>query len=300
MIYSKPFLSIEDQIKLLQSRGLVVQDIDKAKNYLSNISYYRLSAYMLPLKVHESDDFLSGTTFEDVLSLYLFDREFRLLVFDLIERLEVAFRTQIIYHPAFGGGAFWYENDAYFNDVGTWHKNLEAIDLEVSRAREVFKDHFTSKYTAQNRMPAWMIFELTSLGSMSKIYKNLKMSQAKKDISTHFGVSNPYILESWMQSITYVRNICAHHSRLWNRILTIKPKVLSTPANQWISGSPPNDKTYYFLCCGLYLLKAINPRTRFVNQLKMLLKRYPNLPMESMGFPNDWEDDKFWKYVDPH
>jgi abortive infection bacteriophage resistance protein len=149
-------------------------------------------------------------------------------------------------------------------------------------------------------MPAWMIFELTSLGSLSKIYKNLKMSQAKKDISTHFGVSNPYILESWMQSITYVRNICAHHSRLWNRILTIKPKVLSKPTNQWISGSPPNDRTYYFLCCGLYLLKAINTRTRFVNQLKILLKRYPSLPIESMGFPDDWEDDKFWRYAEPH
>jgi abortive infection bacteriophage resistance protein len=144
-------------------------------------------------------------------------------------------------------------------------------------------------------MPAWMTFEVISLGLLSKTYRNLKMSAAKKDISKHFGLPQPYILESWMQSITYVRNVCAHHSRLWNRVLTLRPQRLKKPVNQWISDSPPNDKMYYFLCCTLYLLRSINPRTRFVLHLKTLFGRYPNLPLQSMGFPEDWETQAFWK-----
>ncbi|HEY0048118.1 MAG TPA: Abi family protein, partial [Pyrinomonadaceae bacterium] len=259
MRYAKPPLNLDGQIALLRSRGLLVSDVDKAKNYLSNISYYRLSAYMLPLKEPGSDNFLPDTDFQDVLNLYLFDREFRILVFDAIERLEIAFRTQIIYHPSLVGGAFWFEDGTYFDDPYRQADHLQKIDDEVYRATEVFKDHFFSKYDEHARMPAWMTFEVVSLGLLSKIYRNLKMSSAKKDISKHFGLPQPYILESWMQSITYVRNVCAHHSRLWNRVLTLRPQRLKKPNNLWISDSPPNDKMYYFLCCILYLLRSINP-----------------------------------------
>ncbi|MGB7201042.1 MAG: Abi family protein [Pyrinomonadaceae bacterium] len=107
MLYEKPALTFEKQIELLESRGLRVTDKSRAANYLSNISYYRLSAYMLPLKVSGSDDFIDGTTFDEVLGLYLFDREFRLLIFDVIERIEVAFRTQMSYQLALDAGPLW-------------------------------------------------------------------------------------------------------------------------------------------------------------------------------------------------
>lgn len=294
MKYDKPALTFEKQIDLLESRGLIVADKTLAANYLSNISYYRLSAYMLPLKVPKSEQFIDGTTFESVLQLYLFDREFRLLIFDVIERLEIAFRTQMSYQLSLDGGPYWYEDRNYFRDADHWRKHLENIDTEIDRAREVFKDHFFEKYDEHTRMPIWMTSEVLSLGLLSKIYRNLKMSGGKKRIARHFGLSNPYVLESWMQSITYVRNTCAHHSRLWNRILTNRPSYLESPTNLWISCNPANDKVYFFICCVLYMLRSINPNTQFVKHLNDLFGRYREIKLESMGFPTGWSNDKFW------
>lgn len=295
MKYDKPALTFERQIELLESRGLTFHDKARAANYLSNISYYRLSAYMLPLKVPGKNEFQPGVTFDDVLDLYLFDREYRLLIFDAIERIEIAFRTQMSYQLAHDGGPFWFEDRNHFRDATRWREQLENIDIEVSRAKEVFKDHFFEKYDEHERMPIWMTSEVLSFGLLSKIYRNLKMSDGKKSIARHFGISNPVVLESWMQSITYVRNICAHHSRLWNRILTVRPVYLERSTNFWITHEPDNQKAYYFTCCVLYLLRSINPKTRFVSHLRALFERYPNLRLGSMGFPYDWDNDVFWK-----
>lgn len=294
MRYEKKPLTFEKQIELLQSRGLSVPDEGLAANYLSNISYYRLSAYMLPLKVPGEDRFIEGTTFDSVLDLYLFDREFRLLIFDVIERLEIAFRTQMSYHHSLTGGPYWFEDRLHFRDADRWRQQLENIDTEVDRAKEVFKDHFFAKYDEHERMPIWMTSEVLSLGLLSKLYRNLAMTAEKKKIARQFGIAHPPVLESWMQSMTYVRNICAHHSRLWNRILTVRPTYLERPTNLWISDRPTNDKSYYLTCCFLYMLRAINPNTRFVIHFKKLLERYPNLNLGSMGFPVNWKEQTFW------
>jgi abortive infection bacteriophage resistance protein len=250
---------------------------------------------MLPLKVSGSEEFVEGTTFDDVLQLYLFDRELRLLIFDALERIEIAFRTQMSYQVAHFGGPFWFEDRNYFRDADRWREHLESVDAEIGRAKEVFKDHFFKKYDEHERMPIWMTSEVLSLGLLSKIYRNLKMSEGKKRIARHFGLSNPIVLESWMQAITYVRNICAHHSRLWNRVLTVRPVYLGRPTNLWIADEPDNQKAYYFTCCVLYLLRSINPRTRFVVHLRGLIERYPKAKLSSMGFPEGWEVDAFWK-----
>ena len=295
MKYEKPALTFDQQIELLQSRGLIVDDIAVAASYLSNISYYRLSAYMLPLKVVGEDRFLDGTTFEDILRLYLFDREFRLLIFDTIEKVEVAFRTQMSYHISLSGGPYWFESRSYFDSASRWQAQLLKIDEEVARAKEVFKEHFFEKYDEHERMPVWMTTEVLSLGLLSKIYRNLKMSPEKKKIARHFGLITPFVLESWMQTITYVRNICAHHSRLWNRTLTVRPQLLESPSGLWITHPATNDKSYYLSCCLLYMMKAVNPKTRFSEHFRELLNRYPQIPLARMGFPDRWGEQKFWQ-----
>lgn len=294
MRYDKPALTFDQQIELLESRGLIVPDKARAANYLSNISYYRLSAYMLPFKVAGVNEFQANVTFDDVLHLYLFDREFRLLIFDAIERIEIAFRTQMSYQLAHAGGAFWFEDRNHFRDANRWREQLENLDVEVNRAKEVFKDHFFKKYDENERMPIWMTSEVLSLGLLSKIYRNLKMSDGKKRIARQFGIGNPVVLESWMQSITYVRNICAHHSRLWNRILTVRPAYLERPTNLWIAHEPDNEKAYYFTCCIFYMIRSINPNTRFAEHLRTLFDRYPDINLGSMGFPDQWNRDPFW------
>ena len=153
MKYDKSPLTFEQQVELLAERGLEIPDKERAANYLSNINYYRLSAYMLPLKVSGQDRFIKGTTFDDVLNVYLFDREFRLLIFDVIERIEIAFRTQMSYQLSLDSGPYWFEDRKCFRDADHWRRQLESIDSEVDRAKEVFKDHFFAKYDEHERMP---------------------------------------------------------------------------------------------------------------------------------------------------
>ena len=297
MKYSKPALSISEQVELLESRGLTVNDREKAENYLSNISYYRFSAYLLPFQDRNSDGhtFNGGVTFDNVLDLYLFDRELRLLIFDIIERLEIAFRTQIIYQYSHENGAWWYEDPAHFTDNYHYSRSLARIDEEIERSSEVFIEHYKNKYTTPQRPPAWMTFEVISMGLLSKVFRNLENSTAKKKIAKHFMLPNPYILESWMHSMTYVRNLCAHHSRLWNRTLTLKPQLLRKPKSIWLSTNNINpNKLFAFLSCSLYLLKVINPNTRTGAHFRELLNKYPNINLRAMGFPKSWEQEKLW------
>jgi abortive infection bacteriophage resistance protein len=298
MKYLKPALSTTEQVNLLSERGLRVEDKERAENYLSNISYYRLSAYLLPFQERASNDhkFKDGVSFENILNLYLFDRELRLLVFDIIERLEIAFRTQIIYQYSHEYGAWWYEDPVHFTDNYHYSKNLARIDEEIERSSEVFIEHFKNKYTSPKRPPAWMTFEVISMGLLSKVFRNLENSRAKKEIAKHFMLPSPYILESWMHSMTYVRNLCAHHSRLWNRTLTLKPQLLKKPKGLWLTNNNVNsNKLFAFLSCSLYLLKVINPQTRTGSHFRELLGKYPEINLRAMGFPENWEKEGLWK-----
>lgn len=297
MKYTKPPLSIPDQIKLLENRGLIISDYKIAEKYLSNISYYRLSAYMYPFKNLVSDNFIDNITFDEIIDLYLFDRKLRLLIFDAIETIEVTFRTQLIYHPSISNGAFWFQDISNFDDVYRMNEHNHQLDAEIERSSEVFIEHFKQKYDEANTPPVWMSFEVISLGLLSKFYQNLKFSsQAKKDIAKHFGLNESLILQSWIRSITYVRNICAHHSRLWNRTLTSKPKIIRKPSRLWISEPmPSNDKIYYFLCCLTYVLREIQPKTTFTDRLKELFANHPKVSKSAMGFPNNWETERFWQ-----
>ena len=299
MIYDKKPLSIDEQIELLKNRGLIIDDPVRAKNYLSNISYYRLSAYMLPFQKGNNGrhhDFNEGTTFNDVLNLYLFDREMRLIVFDVIERLEIAFRTQITYQCSHRYDAWWYENASHFKDDRSFSKNLSKIEDEISRSNETFIKHYNEKYTSPELPPAWMTFEVISMGLLSKVYRDLKTNDGKKAISQHFKLPNPYILQSWMHSLAYVRNICAHHGRLWNRTLTVKPELLKKPKYTWLTNNEINrNKLYAFLSCSLYLLKVINPKTNTGKYFRELFEKYPDTNLGAMGFPENWEDEELWR-----
>jgi abortive infection bacteriophage resistance protein len=295
MKYTKPAFPITDQINHLEGRGLEITDRIAAEHFLSNISYYRLSAYLYPYRILPTDNYTDGTTFDLVLEHYLFDREFRLLVFDGIERIEVAFRTQLIYQPSILRGPFWFLDKSLFLKSDRWSTQIKKLEEEVKRSGEVFIDHFFNKYS-DNIPPAWMSFEVASLGLLSRLYHNIKFSfPAKKAIALHFGLKEPRVFQSWVRSMTYVRNICAHHSRLWNRTLIETPKIIQTPPANWITSFPTsNDKIYYFLCCLVYMLKQVNPGSSFASRLQMIFEKYPSINAQIMGFPAGWESDPFW------
>jgi abortive infection bacteriophage resistance protein len=243
MLYQKPALTIPQQIAQLQSRGLLVDDPVEAANVLSEVSYYRLSGYWWPLQSDQAMHvFKPGARFQQAVDLYQFDRELRLLVFDIIERLEIGLRTRMIYEMSLGHGAWWLEDETLFSNPFYFSENLKKVREEVMRSKEVFiKDH-RARYSSDHRLPsAWKTLEVVSFGQLSKIYGNLNHRQApaKDKIASDLGVANHTYLHSWLQSISDVRNICAHHARLWNRHLPAVPKLLPKPISPWLTNVPP-------------------------------------------------------------
>jgi abortive infection bacteriophage resistance protein len=300
MNYTKPPLTIAEQINLLKERGLQIVDVAQAESYLSNISYYRLSAYMFPFLSDTSNHvYRAGASFDEIINNYLFDRELRLLVFDAIEKIEISFRSQMIYHYSINYGADWLENSALYSNEEYYREILAKLDAEISRSHEIFIKHYKNTYTTPPRPPAWMSIEITSFGLLSLLYKNLRMTKEKKAIAKHFGL-HPYVLESWLQTISYVRNIVAHHSRLWNRVMVIQPQMPNHTAYNWLSEISTKDKNfiptkiYAVLSCILYLLKTINSQTNFAVELKKLIEKYPKSSLKNMGFPTHWKMDGIW------
>ncbi|RLD87693.1 MAG: hypothetical protein DRJ09_09795 [Bacteroidetes bacterium] len=297
MIYNKPPLTIAQQIRKLKDRGLIIDDEERAARYLSFISLYRLRAYTYPFQdnVNPDQPFYPGVTFNRVLQTYLFDRKLRLLVFDAIERIEIAFRTQIIYQYSQKHGGNWYENKELYRKSYFYEQDLRLIDKELKRSNEVFIKHYKNKYSSPRQPPAWITFEVFSLGLLSKIYENLRISEEKKTIARKFGLNHPKVLESWMHSLSVIRNICAHHSRLWNRELPASMKIPKITNDTWLSNTDfPQGKMYLPLSGILYLLNIIIPHNHFNRKLKTLLLQYPEIPLNQMGFPDDWENEQLW------
>lgn len=298
MKYTKPPLEFKDQIRLLESRGLMIPDKKRAVHYLRNISYYRLRAYMLPFQSAKDSDhhFVKNTSFDDILNLYIFDRELRLLLFDAIERIEIAVRTQIIYQFSLDFGFDFYHREELYRDPLIFEQTMASLLSEIDRSHEIFLNHFKTKYTGEKYPPSIMGLEVSSFGTLSKLYRNLKMCDAKKRVAHAFGV-HPYILESWMQSTTYIRNIVAHHGRIWNRKLTSRPTLLKIVPKSytWLSTNDiPSNKIYAFCVCVMYLKKIINPGTTFGIRLKELIEKYPVVDPHQMGFPVNWERENLW------
>jgi abortive infection bacteriophage resistance protein len=300
MEFKKSALSFHEQIVLLQSRGMKFDNIDKAKSYLSNISYYRLSAYWHTFLNDPKDKhiFSDDTTFELAIKTYVFDRKLRLLIFDEIERIEIALRTQIIYQCSCFHGSNWYENDTLFENLNYHADFIQEIKDSIDRTQEVFIEHYKKKYTSPRMPPAWMTLELASFGLLSKLYKNLKRKPhpCKDEIANHFGLSWN-VLESWIESLSNVRNICAHHSRLWNKKLPKSPIFAVKPHNLWLAIRPETEKMnriYISLAITGYLVESFLKNSSFKRNLLELLDAYPTIPKNYMGFPPNWKDDPFW------
>lgn len=302
--YNKVPRDIEGQIALLKERNLIIPDESKAAKVLANISYNRLSNYWYPLLAHPIEDeiFKDGANFENVFHTYQFDSELRVLVFYAIEQIEIAFRTQLIYHLSIEhDSGFWYEDAEHFVSYPAYIAFLDKICKHVKRTKQVFIEKYKDKYN-QYLPPSWKSFELISFTTLFGVYKNLKNTATKSRINQHFGLHH-HIFTSWMNTLVYVRNICAHHSRLWNIILTITPKWLNVPCQEWVSKwenteMETNDKPLkvYAVCCILvYLLDHINPYHKFRTRLFTLLDNFEeDIDIAQMGFPSDWKEEPLW------
>ncbi len=298
MLYSKPAVSIPDQITKLKARHLAFGDEAFAIHCLSNISYYRLRAYTYPFQDNTLPDhpFVVPVTFEQIIELYVFDRKLRGLVFDAMEKIEIAMRTQIIHQWAMPYGSHWQLNETLFRDTNRFNNQIVSLQTEISRSNETFIEHYKKTYTEPVDPPSWMSLEVSSFGLLSQMFRNLKKSPEKIAVAKHFGLNNIDLLENWMLCFSHIRNTCAHHGRLWNRRLTAHITLPKNPSNPFIQNRKILPyKPYAASCCMQYILQNISSDTLFKDGLKALMKTCPLKQEKEMGFPEDWRSESFWK-----
>ncbi|MBC9797298.1 Abi family protein [Sinomicrobium weinanense] len=305
-MFDKEATTIEEQIKLLRRRGLSIHPEDDAEHYLSHISYYRLGEYWYVMQSDkEKHIFKPDSKFSDVIALYNFDSELRLLLFGVIEKLEISLRTKLIYHLSHEFDPWWFQNFNLFNDSISLVKTLSGIEEEITRSKDITIKNHKKKHKNDKRFPpSWKSLEQTSFGALSKLYGNLKNTIESKDIiAKEFGAVNHTYLPSWLQSITQIRNYCAHHSRLWNKNLPGAPKLLSDPPFYWVSNVPKQhefQKLYVHLCIMKYLLNIVQPGNTFTENLHELMQKYSNIDENALGIKPEWTKEPLWRYSKKH
>lgn len=296
MKYDKPPLSFEEQADLLIKRGLIA-DKTLLVSRLKNVNYYRLSGYLYPYR-QANDNFKSGTTFEQVWRHYAFDRRLRILIMDALERVEVGVRTQLIYHFSHKYGAFGYCQRDNFPKLEPerFDKWIKEIRDEAGRSREKFVEHFYARYgDCHNDLPLWMLGEIMSFGKVLTMFNGVDDS-IRKLIAGHYETEDE-VLISWLGTLNVIRNICAHHGRLWNRELGYKPYIPKKQKHpEWHIPVPiPQNRIFGILTILRYLLRTIAPQSKWETRLLALLDEYPEIYRRSMGFPNNWKESLLWK-----
>lgn len=287
-----------DLIPLLKKRGLSFADEEKAISYLSNIGYFRLSAYLNPLYKEPKSEhiFKKDATFEKAMYMYRFDRKLRILLFNEIEKIEVAIRSAISNTVSSElDNVFWMTDRNNFSNQKFFDETLSIINSELGKTKEEFILHFKRTYT-NPYPPAWMIAEILPLGVICRIYQNLKRDRLKKKIALQFGLNVP-VMSSWMLVLGNLRNYCGHHSRIWNREIAITPSEPRNPTYNWINITKTDNRRLYCRISMIkYFLCSISPENTFKRKLKELFAQYPTVDNTAMGFPIDWESELLWSH----
>jgi abortive infection bacteriophage resistance protein len=324
MPYEKPWLSVDEQLALLTQRGLRIDNHAAASACLERIGYYRLSGYMyafrqrsgdycpLPKRVNNRktdrivlDEFRAGSSFQDCIELYVFDKKLRSAMLDALERIEIAIRVDIA-HLLGKRNTFAYLSLNEFHDSfarrrsgkdkSEHEKWLEKQQGLIDRSREDFIIHNKNKTGLP--LAIWIACEVWDFGAMSTIFKYMKQED-QDEISSRYGISNGRIFSTWLETFNYIRNVCAHHNRLWNRNIEKIPKLPPAKDVPWVTSfldksGNANSRCFLELMMLSHVLKRINPNSSWSARVAVHLKSFPNLDavglnLAGMGAPKGWE-----------
>ena len=318
--YNRPWKTFDEQIELLRSRGMVVHDEDWAAAWLRRIGYYRLSAYWYPFRVFHfeqdaetggirsirTDDFVPETTFSDAVNLYLFDRKLRLLLVDALERIEVSLRVEVAYrlgkldtfahlhehnfHPKFRDRR---DPRSGITAFAMWQQKYQGL---VQRSKEDFVKHYREKHGPD--MPIWVAIEVWDFGAVSQLLAMMKVPD-QQAIAARYGIADFQVFASWVRSLSYLRNLVAHHSRVWNRNMVSEPKMPAAGEPAWCTQfAGKRDllaKPFVYLAIVRHMIEVICRASRWRERLADHLLAFPEqasqrkLSVASVGAPDGWE-----------
>lgn len=284
MMYSKPALDIQSLLARLEAKGLSISNRALASDSLQRIGYFRLLIYMRPFQ-DGSKNFTGSCDFNQILRLYEFDRELRILCLDAIERIEVMLRAAIADTVTIQFGPHFYTEPTHYTSSNSCSKFL----VKVREARSIAIDHYKRNYSTPADPPMWTVLEAISIGTLSRFFADLILSN-RNLIAQRFSYGEP-ILESWFKCVAVFRNMCAHHHRIWNAKFTVnKPKQPRAMRDVFRSMDSFHARAVVLYC----LLREIDPQiaTDWRDQLKTLLTNYAAIVAPSdLGF---LQTDPFW------
>ncbi len=338
MAYDKPWISYFEQLSKLKDRGLIVTDDRRALASLERIGYYRLSGYLYSFRERSEtccplsaqgrkkfklgstdqltlDNFKANASFEQAVDLYVFDKRLRLLVLDAIERIEIALRVDIAHTLGKQDALAYLKPDLLHPEFSKTidpktgltklHRWQESHARLINRSREEFIQHHKAKYGLP--VPLWIACEVWDFGTLSTLYAGMR-NEEQDAISAKYGISNGRVFSSWLRSLNYLRNVCAHHSRLWNRNMTDQPKKPSKGEavlfhSAWNSGNGHiQARPFLLLCITQHLLTTINPSSSWWQRVTQVLLNFPDieelgLNLKGMGVIDHWQT---WEWDNEH
>jgi len=273
--------TFKEQLEILKNRGLIINDEASALIILKEINYYRLSGYMLSFKTKDNL-FLPNITFENVYSIYKLDKHLRLLLLDIIENIEIAFRTHISYHLAHKYGPVGYKNPKNFNEKKFHNQFLLDLKENINKNKDKeFVEHHIKKYAGE--FPIWVVVEILSFGNLSKLFKNMRNEDKEIICETYYKIPFQYI-QSWLHNLSYIRNVCAHYSRLYNKTFKVFPKFSGRDKKLF----KPTGRIFDTIFILKKLICNNQEWLKFIKSLDNLFRNNPIINKKLLGFPDNW------------
>lgn len=295
--YTKPWLAYAEQIQQLEQRGLKIDDRSTAEEFLAHVNYYRLSGYCLAFE-QQRHQFIPGVTFGDVRGAYEFDVTLRDLVTEALEVIEIDVRTCIAHHFGERHGAFGHTDPTNFYGKFDHSDLMSRFHEESERSSELFIKHFRATYVEYPDLPVWMLTEVISFGTLTRMFRGMDHKD-QRAISSRYHLQGE-IFGKVLLHFVYVRNLCAHHARLWDRVWSVKPTL--PHGAQWqkphLLG---NERLFSTVCLLLRILKRCPAASMFAahwqQRIRQHLNDIPTAPtaLELMGMPPNWDQHPAWQ-----
>lgn len=279
----KPATTYQQQVKILQSRNVEVTDIKACEQFLKNVNYYRLSAYLLSFRRKGTEKY-NDVSFKQIVQIYLFDQQLRKLLYEIIDDIENRIRTQLAYYSGHKYGPLGYKEKENYNanhNHDKFMKNIEACIKENKKSPIV--QHHQKEYNGE--FPIWTIVDFFSIGNLSYFYRGMKTSD-REEIAANLFETGFKEMDSWMRYLTDLRNRCAHFARLYYWIFPALPKI------------PKGDKfkSERRLFSQIYMLKLMYGDKKkwndeFLKNLEKIIEQYKgDILLKNIGFPQNWRE----------
>ena len=280
--------TIDQQVKILIDRGLIVNDIELVKKFLNQINYYRFSGYLKLFLVN--DVFETNTVFEKLVEIYNFDYELRKLLFSFLGYIEVLIKTQLALELSLNISAICYIDKKNFLDEDRFNSLQDNISDSITKkySKEPFIKHFQGDY-----LPLWVLVEIMSFGNISMMYANLTDSNKDLICKGYLNINKNY-LKNYLYVLSNLRNVCAHQGRIYGKEFELAPKISNKDKSMLtfnnINVSNSNHKLFIYIFILIKLIKDDSEKEKIIDELKLLFNKYPNIDIDKIGFVYNWED----------